>query len=240
MPIAPPLKRSSIYHAHRTADATLADYHGWHLPSAYASLEADLEALQRSGGICDISHQGKLDLQGTDVLGFLNSTLNLPAPLGVGDSQPAALPTGAGAAFDGLTALGLSYDGALLLTLPSRVAAATEALQSQLDGCAHLVDQISSLAAILVAGPLSRRVLSRMVELDIDPSVFPNGACAQCKAAEVHLLIYRCDLAALPAFQLYVTRDFGEYLWDALLHAAVPDGVRPVGLDAIHHLQGDS
>ena len=227
-----------MHHAHRAAGATLADHHAWHLPSVYASLEADLELLQHSGGICDISHYGKLDLQGDHALGLLTSTLSLPAPLRVGSSQRAVLPTGDGATIDGLTALGLSYDEALLLTPPSQVQAATEALQPRLDGCAHLVDQTSSLSGVLVAGPLSRRFLSRLVELDLDPSVFPNGACAQCKAAEVHLFIFRNDLGGLPAFQIYVTRDFGEYLWDALLHAATPDGVRPVGLDSINHLNG--
>ena len=82
-----------------------------------------------------------------------------------------------------------------------------------------------------------RRILSRLVELDLDPSVFPDGACAQAKAAEVHVLVLRRDIGDLPAFQLFVTRDFGEYFWEALLHAGSGEGVSAVGLEAIRRLE---
>jgi len=37
----------------------------------------------------------------------------------------------------------------------------------------------------------------------------------------------------VPAYEILVPRDFGEYLWDALLDAGAPVGVRPVGAAAL-------
>lgn len=193
--------------------------------------------LRESGGLCDISHQGKLGVQGVDTLALLTSVLVLPASLEVGTSQPCAISSSKGRPLGNVTALGLSYDEALLLTAASQVESVRAALQVRLDGCAHLTDETSTRAVIMAVGPRIRHVLSRLVELDLDPSIFPDGACAQGKAAEVHVLVVRQDIGNLPAFQLFVTRDFGEYFWEALLHAGSSEGVNAVGLEAIHSLE---
>ncbi|MEE9247457.1 MAG: hypothetical protein V3U79_02015, partial [Dehalococcoidia bacterium] len=106
-----------------------------------------------------------------------------------------------------------------------------------LEGCAHLVDVTSSWAGVCVLGPRSQRVLSRLVELDLDPAVFAGGSCAQGKAAEVHVLVIHSDIGDLLAYEVYVTRDYGEYLWNALLHAGDSEGVGPIGVEALDGLR---
>ena len=232
-----PLRRTAMHHSHLASGASLTDHDGWALPSTYSSADAELVMLREAGGLCDVSHQGKLGIQGVDALALVTSTLALPASLEVGTSQPCAMSSPEGRAVEDITALGLSYDEAMVLTPPAHVETVRGALNLRLDGGAHLTDETSTRAAIMAVGPGIRRILSRLVELDLDPSVFPDGACAQGKAAEVHVLVLRQDIGSLPAFQLFVTRDFGEYFWEALLHAGSGEGVSAVGLEAIGRLE---
>ena len=230
------LRRSPMYHLHRMSGATVSDYSGWSLPSSYTTLEEDFERLMKVGGICDISHYGKLNVQGNDVFNVLTSRLNLDSDLCVGSSHSSNLLVNGNPTGENVVATGLAYDEALVLTRPGKVSLVVKALESSSANCVHLVDYTSSLAGVIIAGCRSRSMLSRIVEYDLDDSVFPNGASVQCRAAEVHVIIIRSDLGELPAFQIYITRDFGEYFWNALLHAGVSDGISPVGLESVMRL----
>ena len=225
-----------MYHLHRMSGATLSQYSGWSLPSSYESAEADFESLIRFGGMCDISHYGKLNVQGNDVFEFLTARLKLNSGLCVGSSQSGNLLVNGSPTGQSIVATGLSYDEALVITPPGQGLLAFKGLEPSSENCVHLADYTSSLAGIIVVGCGSRSLLSRIVEYDLDGSVFPNGASVQCKAAEIHAIIIRSDLGELPAFQIYITRDFGEYFWNALLHSGVSDGIRPVGLESVMRL----
>ena len=154
-----------------------------------------METATQYGGICDISPMGKLDVQGTDALSGVGGLLNLSGPLRVGGTQRDEER--------GVTAIGLAFDEALVLTPAGEVGPIVEQLEKGLDGCAHLVDVTSAWAGIAVVGPLSYRVLSKVAELDLDPSVFPNGGCVQGKAAEVHAIIVRSDVGKTLGYQVF-------------------------------------
>ena len=237
MALAIPVKRTAMYHSHAAKGATFVDRDGWHMPAWYTSVDQEVEMARSTGGMCDISPVGKLDLQGTEVLGQLTDILDLSNTLEVGQSQRCPNPVSGAVQDETLTAAGLSYDEALVLTPQGNVASVASFLEGRLDGCAHLVDVTSSRAGIWVIGPLGHRVLSKLVELDLDPTLFADGSCVQGKAAEVHVMVLRSDIAGLLGYQLYVTRDFGEYLWNALLHAGHREGVGPLGIEALEQIQ---
>jgi len=55
--------------------------------------------------------------------------------------------------------------------------------------------------------------------------------------AEVHGTLLRIDTGGLPSFDLYFGREFGEYLWDALLEAGGEYSVAPFGIEAMARLK---
>ena len=103
-----------------------------------------------------------------------------------------------------------------------------------------MIDLTSAWAGIGIMGPRSVYALAKLVELDLDPDKFLDGACAQAKTAEVHSLLVRGDVSGHYACQLYVTRDFGEYMWDALVHAGKGVGVSPIGIEAFEQISSDN
>ena len=230
------MKRTAIYHRHVADGATIVERDGWQLPARYTSVEAEVKMVRTAGGICDISPTGKLDAQGADALSLLSRALSLAETLKVGWTQRCSMSTAEGDTIDDVNVAGLSYDEAIVLTPAARTRSAAAILEERLNGCAHLIDVTSTRAGLWLVGPHSHRVLSKLAELDLDPTVFPDGRCVQGKAAEVHVLVIRSDILGLLAYQVYVTRDYGEYLWDALLHAGHRDGVGPFGIEALDQL----
>ena len=76
---------------------------------------------------------------------------------------------------------------------------------------------------IRVTGPRARDLLAKGCPLDLHPSLFAKGACAQTVMAKAGVLIHAVDDG--PTYDLYVLRSFAEYLWRWLEDAAQEYGV---------------
>jgi sarcosine oxidase subunit gamma len=97
-------------------------------------------------------------------------------------------------------------------------------LRAALEGrSAAVVDVSDSRAVITLSGARARDVLAKGCPLDLHPSVFPPGRCAQSLLAKAHVLLHRIDEA--PTFEIYVHRSFADYLWTWLEDAAAEYGM---------------
>ena len=95
------------------------------------------------------------------------------------------------------------------------------ALAEALEGVHALVSDVShSRGVISLAGAGALDVLAAGCSLDLHPSVFGPGRCAQSTLARCHVLIEQRDAA--PTFDLYVHRSFMEYAWAWIVDAAGP------------------
>ena len=98
--------------------------------------------------------------------------------------------------------------------------------------CGHVTDVTSAYSALLLAGPFGRDILRKLTSLNVSSEALPDLAAAQASVAHVHTIVLRRDVASLPAFLLLTERPFGEYFWDAVLHAGHEFGIVPFGLKA--------
>jgi glycine cleavage system aminomethyltransferase T len=101
-----------------------------------------------------------------------------------------------------------------------------------------VTDVTSVFAQFLLAGPRSRDVLRKLTSLNVSERALPNLSCGQASLAHVRSIVLRQDLGTVPAFHVLVSRDYGESVWDALLHAGHEFHVAPFGLNALGSLGG--
>jgi len=71
--------------------------------------------------------------------------------------------------------------------------------------------------AYRLSGHKARNLLSKGCALDLHPSVFSSGACAQTGLAKASVLLR--PLAGEAGFDVLVRRSFSDYLWRWLLRA---------------------
>lgn len=230
-----PVRLIAMHHQHLALGATMVERDGWQRPAAYGPVEEELRQLRTNVGLLDISPVGKLSIQGAEAEAHLSAVFpDVPVSKigGVCQISPASLPE------SGAVVLArLAHDEFLALTSPGQAAAVTELLEAPSDGCAHTFDLTSALAGARVTGPSAHSLLAAVSGFDSSLSSFLDMSCAQTKAAEIHAVILRLDLDSVSSYELYFGRDFGEYMWEALLEAAEEFGGGPVGLDAMARLQ---
>lgn len=97
-------------------------------------------------------------------------------------------------------------------------------LHRALAGVMHQAVEIGDARAVLgLAGGSARDVLLKGCSLDLHPTVFRAGGCAQTLLGRVGVLIHLLTEDG-PVFDLYVARSHADYLWRWLEDAALEYG----------------
>lgn len=125
---------------------------------------------------------------------------------------------------DALTAIWLGPDEWLLLTDHQSDALVAD-LQAALVGqFASVVDISAGQTVIRLSGPSALDVLARGCALDLHPSVFRPGACAQTFLARAQALLIAVD--DTPTIDIIVRRSFAPYVAAWLQDSAHQFGLR--------------
>ena len=234
MNVAVPERRTAMYHAQLPLGAVMTPADGWLLPSGYGDVSQEAAWLRDTVGVSDISPLGKLRVVGADASELAGTLVPRAAELGVGSVAEADSPLERGGK---LLAARLTADEFLLLTPTGVAPAAMDAMLGHRASCAHVVDITSGLSGVSIIGPASPRLLSAITELEVSPRAMPDLACAQARFAEIQGILLRRDAHGIPIFQLYTAREFGEYLWEAIVTAAKNEGGGPAGTEALSLLR---
>ncbi len=230
-----PIRRSAMHHMHLLLGASMVERDGWQQPAHFGSTDVDAKHLRESLGLCDISPRAKFIIKGDQVEQLASRVFPTASIPDVGEISVEDNPVGIRDADAALCRL--AQDEILCVAPAGLATRLAEGLKDDAVQCAHSLDISSGLAGMSIAGPQASHLLAMLSELNTSYAAFPNLRCAQSRFADIHGTVLRIDLGGLPAYQLYVGREFGQYLWDALVEAAGICGGAPVGFEAMDQLQ---
>ena len=220
-----------MHYQHLHAEAEMVTRGGWLLPSRYSTVDEELACIRLTAGLVDISHFGKLRLQGELVELDLGKTIP-----GYGGT-PRGFAVVTSSKKEGMVVARLASDEYLIVTEAGHSSNVAESIT--LPGCAHLVDVTSDLAAVRVIGPNAAYVLDSVDQLDLEPEYFPNLSCTQGKVADIHCTIVRRDIGGILSYDLFFGRYYGDHMWESLVHNGLPHGLAPVGMEAMGNFWDD-
>lgn len=227
-----PIRLSAIHQRHVDLGATIVTQSGWQLPSYYTEVDQETKLIMDGVGICDISPVGKLLLQGKELSAVLAPIEALP----VGRVIQHDLVGTAGTSLGNLLLCRMTEEQVFVITPMSKVEQTVDILETCLGGCAHVVQMTSGLAGMSLVGPASTDVLAKLSELDLSAQTFPDYSCAWAGMALTHTLVVRTDLGQQTCYQIFVPRDLGEFVWDALMVAGYQLGIVPCGFESLRSL----
>ena len=93
-------------------------------------------------------------------------------------------------------------------------------------------------AAIAVAGPKSRGVMQRLLDIDISNEAFPFMAVAACNFAGIaDAQLFRISFSGELAYEINLPADYGQAAWNALLETGRQDGIVVYGTEAMGTLR---
>ncbi|MEX0923087.1 MAG: sarcosine oxidase subunit gamma family protein [Rhodovibrionaceae bacterium] len=94
---------------------------------------------------------------------------------------------------------------------------------------AAVTDIGENWTTLQLSGPRARDLLAKACPLDLHPSIFPVGHCAQSLGAKADITLLLVEDGKVgPTFELWVRRSFAAYLW-----AWLEDAAREYGLTIV-------
>ena len=210
-----PIKQTALFNRHRQSGASWIEHHGWQVPAYFSKPEDEAARVRESVGLADVSWMLKFDVTGYGLKHAL--------ALGQGAFSWALGP---------LHALVTCSPSARPEIMDRFRRLQTAGADLSLPPSVYVTEVTSVYAQFLLAGPRCRQVLRKLTSLNLSEASLPDLACGQSSLAHVHAIILRHDLNGIPAYQLLVSREYGESVWESVLHAGYEFHLEPFGLQA--------
>ncbi|MBM3559072.1 MAG: hypothetical protein FJX53_04135 [Alphaproteobacteria bacterium] len=204
---------------------------------AEAAVAAEVRAVRESVGLIDVSTLGGIEVRGPDAAAFLDrlyTTPHLKQPVGRG--RYAVLCDEAGAIVDDGVACRLAEDHFYVTATTGNADATFRALtwwQAQWAMNVDIANATGAFAAVNIAGPLARTVLTPLAEgVDLAAPAFPYMGVRTGRISGIAARLLRVGFVGELGYEIHVPMADGEALWDALMAAGHAAGIQPFGVEA--------
>ncbi|MEM8758720.1 MAG: 2Fe-2S iron-sulfur cluster-binding protein [Pseudomonadota bacterium] len=234
-------RRTALHRVHLDAGAQMRPVGAWWRPYRYGpgtdAVEAEVRAVREAVGLLDVSTLGTLEVRGPDAGAFLDRFYTM---------AHANQPEGRVRYCLALTEMGSVIDDGVAFRMgPDRfhVTATTGAVgrvyadmafwnaQWRLD--VDVAEVTAAFAGLNVTGPLAREVVAALPgDIDFTPEAFPYLHGRTGTVAGVPVRAMRIGFTGELSFELHCPATRVRTLWDALMEAGAPHGLRPYGLEA--------
>ena len=231
-----PEKHTPLHHRHIVLGAQMMLLSNWKRPYAYTTPAEEYRAVRERVGIIDVSTLGKLEVKGKDAAQLLDKVYTHTfSSLRVGRIRYGVMCDDSGIIVDDGTVSRLADDHFFLTTTTGNIEFVEQWLKwwtAGTDLCAHVTNVTGGLAAMNIAGPQARQVLSRITDVDLSSDAFPYMACIQTEVAGVSARLLRIGFVGETGWEVHVPAECGELVWDALLAAGQEFDIAPFGVEA--------
>jgi sarcosine oxidase subunit alpha len=247
-----PERRLPLHDWHAAAGAEFAKLGLWLRPLAYpapgekgwAAALREAKAVRSGVGLTDVSSLGKIEVHGPDAGRFLDRIYaNTFSTLPVGRARYGLMLREDGMVLDDGTTSRLGEHHYYVTTTTANAPTVMEHMEFHRDTAFRDLDvALTSVseqwAALAVAGPLSRAVLSAAVEdRDLSDAAFPFMACGEAQVAGVSCRLFRISFSGERAYEVAAPAHLIHRVKDAILAAGGAHAIAPYGLDALNILR---
>ena len=250
-----PTRYSAIHDWHAERGARFINAGLWKRPHSYPRPgESEDDAANREArnvrtnvGVVDVSTLGKIELQGRDVAELLNRVyINKWDTLSVGRCRYGVMLREDGIVMDDGTTSRLSDTHYLMTTTTVNAVKVMQQLEYLLQAeWPELEVFVSSVTeqwtAAALSGPNSRKVLAKLVNIDVSNEAFPFLAVGTCNVRTASGLVparlFRMSYSGEMAYEIHVPADRGLAMWEAVIKAGEEFGLMPYGTEAMSTLR---
>lgn len=234
-----PERVSAIHDWHKANSMVPIQAGAWIRPDHYGDPAGEVLNTRQNVGIIDVSPLGKLDLRGPDVPQLLNLLYtNKWSKLPLNGVRYGLMCADDGVVLDDGVTGRLGDDHYLMTTTSSGAARIWEWCENWLqterpNWKVHVTPVSTALTSINVAGPKCRELLAPLTDIDLDPDDFKYMTLRQGSVAGIaDCIMWRIGFTGELSYELHVPSGYGRHVWETLIEAGIPLGLKPFGLEA--------
>ena len=221
------LRATPLAVEHARMGARMTEFAGWQMPLQYSGILAEARAVRSGAGLFDISHMGRLFVEGAGAVDLLSrETVNNVAGLAVGRGHYTLILNERGGIVDDLTVFRLDEAEYLVVTNAVNVGRVFSRLEARARNCT-VWDRTGLQAMLALQGPAAADALRHVG--GEDAAALPFFAAGRFSISGVECIVSRSGYTGEDGFELICRQEQAVTLWNALLANAE---VVPCGLGA--------
>lgn len=223
--------KTVLYDVHQALGAKFINFCGWEMPIQYKGIIQEHQAVRNSVGLFDVSHMGRIQIEGPDAESFLDylSTNEI-----IGKEDGSATYTvwcrEDGSSIDDLIVYRESKDKFFVIVNACNRQKDLDHLQTMAVGRqVTIIPKFDNAGILALQGPKASKVLEKLF-----PSVesLKHMHFISISYLGKQLILARTGYTGEDGFELYADRNTIKELWSKLLEVGKDEGIEPAGLGA--------
>lgn len=241
----PHLRRGPLFQAQVRAAALHRTVHGWRLAAAYPKKDEKVraashrEALAAWTGVAmsDLSHLGKIDLQGPDALALLERAFGGWANLKTGRMRPFLLTEDGGIALATILGWRVAPQHFLLTVAAGSLAAVRTRLErlvaaEEIAPRLKMTEVTDEWGGIALVGPKAEALLADSLPMSVMSESLPPMAFRDFSQDDLPVRLARVSLSVGAGYEIYTRAGYADILWNLLLEKGKAQGLTLAGTTA--------
>jgi aminomethyltransferase len=159
--------RTPLYASHRAAGARFFEFAGWEMPLQYSGIVEEHLAVRRAVGLFDVSHMGKIFIEGPAAHAVLDRLSANDIPTSAGRARYTQLLREDGTILDDVIVTCLAPDRFFLVCNAGPRAAVVSWLTAYKTGDVALADRTTAYLCLALQGPRAPELLQRFTSVDL-------------------------------------------------------------------------
>jgi aminomethyltransferase len=229
----PKLSRTPLYDRHVRAGARMVPFTGFEMPVQYSGIVDEHVAVRTKAGIFDVSHMGELEMRGpyaAQVVDYLIT--NDATKLVDGQALYTCACNEAGTVLDDLIVYRFSRERWLIVCNASNHAKMKAVFQQAANHHCEFEDRTANTALIALQGPEAFRILALANGSDTSLDSLASFHFRDAVVAGVACTVARMGYTGEDGVEMFCAWNDAPALWDRLVEAGTPLGLKPAGLGA--------
>jgi aminomethyltransferase len=227
------LKRVPLHHIHHQLGAKIVPFAGYEMPVRYSSDLDEHHTVRNGVGVFDVSHMGEFMVKGEDALALIQRvSANDASTLFDGKVQYSYLPNGRGGIVDDLLVYRIGPLEYMLVVNASNIDKDWNWISQHVrEGeVVTLVNISEDMCLFAVQGPLAAQALESLTPADLEMTYYTFEKTDFAGYANV--IVSATGYTGAGGFEIYVSNHQAEGVWNAIMEAGKPFGIKPIGLGA--------
>lgn len=229
------MKNTPFTEKHIALGAKMADFAGYNMPISYTGINDEHATVRNAAGIFDVSHMGEFLLKGPDALDLIQRVCsNDASKLTAGKAQYSCMPNEDGGIVDDLIIYCLEPNNTYLLVVNASNIEKDWNWISKYNTQNVSMENLSDKTALLaIQGPKACDILQELTDIDLAGLkyyTFEKGTFAGVD----NVLVSATGYTGSGGVEIYFEDNGNDatVIWDKILEAGTPQGLKPIGLGA--------
>lgn len=232
MELTTSLKNTALTHVHEKLGAKMVPFAGYNMPVQYSGLLDEHQTVRTALGVFDVSHMGEFWVTGKGALDLIQKvTSNDASKLFDGKVQYSCLPNETGGIVDDLLVYRFGPERYMLVVNASNIEKDWNWIRKYNSFDAELKDVSEETSLLAVQGPKALEAMQTLTDMDLVGMEYYS--CKQGKFAGIdNVIVSTTGYTGAGGCEIYFPNEHAETIWNAVMKAGEPFGIKPIGLGA--------